>query len=267
MYGGTVPKIRPLYPYPALLLDDIKSDIGKKFIAISDLHIGFEDELSNKGITIDSSLFLQEMTDEIIQLIKFHKPDGLLLLGDVKNTIKNIGRQEWQRIPRFFQVISETTEIFLIPGNHDNNIKLLAPQCINITSIKGIVLDGVLLTHGHTMPSLMRSSIKTIVMGHLHPVFQKVGSILNGQRIWIYLKAKKNIIFPTEDGYLEIIIIPSFNRHLYGNYINSFKKSISPIIRRAMQDNALERSIAVTLDGSVVGDISILFNSPLNTNL
>ena len=58
-----------------------------------------------------------------------------------------------------------------------------------------MIIDDVLFTHGHTLPKL-QPSVRTIIMGHIHPVFFKTGSILNGQRVWIFLKFKKKLLCP-----------------------------------------------------------------------
>ena len=50
-------------------------------------------------------------------------------------------------------------------------------------SSKGIVIDDVLLTHGHSMPSENFSSVNRIIMGHIHPVFFQDDSLVNGERV------------------------------------------------------------------------------------
>jgi metallophosphoesterase superfamily enzyme len=132
------------------------------------------------------------------------------------------------------------------------------PEDINVMSTKGMVLDDTLLIHGHTMPTIAKANIKRIVMGHVHPVFLRPNSVINGQRIWIYLKIIKSAIFPDTEGDLDIIIVPAFNRYLYAINERHYTKSISPIIAKAIKSNAIKQSILISLDGSVVGDIESL---------
>ena len=94
-------------------------------------------------------------------------------------------------------------------------------------------------------------------MGHVHPVFFDVDSILNGQRVWVSIKTKKDSVFPSSSGELEIIIVPSFNRYFYATKKKQYKKSISPIIEKIK--NASSARI-VTLDGTIIGDESLLPN-------
>jgi putative SbcD/Mre11-related phosphoesterase len=227
-------------------------------MVISDLHIGFESHIYTRGITFDEMIFFDEMIRELSDLIKSNKVQALILLGDLKSTVGSISRQEWQKIPRFFKLLSEITDIYFVPGNHDSNIRFLMPENINIMSTKGMVLDDTLLVHGHTMPTTARSYIKKIVMGHIHPVFLRHNSVINGQRVWIYLKIVKEALFPASQGTLDLIILPAYNRYLYAINERRYTKSISPIIDKAIKSNAVQQALVVSLDGSIVGGIETL---------
>jgi hypothetical protein len=95
-------------------------------------------------------------------------------------------------------------------------------------------------------------------MGHIHPIFTKDDSVINGQRVWIYLKVKKETIFPNIEGMLDIIVVPTFNKFLYRiNKRDYYRKSISPIINRALKDNAIQQGLIITLLGSIVEKLHI----------
>jgi uncharacterized protein len=251
-------KISTLYPYPALAIDGIWNTKNHRYIAISDLHIGFESELCSKGITMNLSLQVDEMIKDIIKLVKIQKADGVVILGDLKNTIGSISKQEWEWIPQFFKLISESAEVYMVPGNHDSNIRFLAPKNINMISTSGLILDDTLLIHGHTMPLSVGTTIKRIIMGHMHPVFLKTSSTLNGQRVWIYLRVKKQAIWPNTREVLDIIVVPSFNKHLFSTTERGYRKSICPLIERVLKCDAVERGVVMTLDGSIIGDTDII---------
>ncbi len=206
--------IRPLYPHPALLLEEERTEIKRAYLVVSDLHLGFEAKLNLRGVMVDSKYSINMMLEELRELIKATQLDGVILLGDVKSTIRSISKQEWNEVPEFFRTLSEYANIYLIPGNHDTNIRFLIPQNVNIMSVKGMVLEETLLVHGHAMPSSARATIKRIVMGHIHPVFSRGNSVLNGRRIWLYLKVKREKIFPGTEGTLDIVIVPSFNKEV-----------------------------------------------------
>ncbi len=145
----------------------------------------------------------------------------------------------------------------LIPGNHDANIEKLVPPEVTLISSTGMILDDILLTHGHTMPSENFSHVNKIIMGHLHPVFFEEGSLINGQRVWVSIKTQKQNIFPSKQGELEITIVPSFNRYFYATHKQRYKKSISPIIEKIKKVSSAR---IVTLDGTLIGDESTIEN-------
>ena len=240
-----------MHPHAALLLEG-----KKKYVAVSDLHIGLESELGGKGITVKSSLVM-EMQDELLSLVTSEGADGLVLLGDVKNTIGSISRQEWDDVPRFFKKLSSAADVYFVPGNHDGSIRHLVPDSVNVIGSKGMVIEDTLFLHGHSLPSDVRSHVSRIVMGHLHPVFLKRGSVVYGQRVWMSLLVKKEAVF-TEQGSLEIVIVPSFNKYLYAEGRGSHR-STSPIMSRVTANpDSLQKCVVATLDGSIVGDESVL---------
>jgi len=234
---------------PALILEG-----KKKNLVVTDIHLGFENTLKSNEIFIGKNSTINETIQELSEIIDSENPDSVILLGDIKSSIKNISGSEWDEVPLFFKEIRRKCDVTLIPGNHDANIQRLVPDNISMISSMGMVEENVLLTHGHTMPSENFSHVDKIIMGHIHPVFFQEDSIMNGQRVWVSLKTEKQKIFPSKSGELEIIIVPSFNRYFYATQKQFYKKSISPIIDR------LEISSAkiVSLEGVILGDESMI---------
>ena len=235
---------------PALVLEG-----KKKSVVVSDIHIGFENSMAANQIFIGKNSSTLETIQEITQIVDDEKPDSIVLLGDIKSSIKNISKIEWDEVPIFFKEITKKCEVVLVPGNHDANIHKLVPNSVSLISSTGMVEEDILLTHGHTMPSENFSHVNRIVMGHLHPVFFQEDSILNGQRVWISIKTEKEKIFPNKTGELEITIIPSFNKYFYATTKRRNKKSTSPIVDRIR--TALSARI-VTLDGVIIGNESMI---------
>ena len=241
---------RPVPSKPALILEG-----KRKYLVVTDIHIGFESSMSANEIFIGKNSTIQETIQDLLRIIDVENPDAVILLGDVKSSIKSISKNEWDEVPMFFEKIRERCDVILVPGNHDGNIQRLIPENISLISSTGMVEENVLLTHGHTMPSGNFSHVDKIIMGHVHPVFFQEDSVVNGQRVWVSLKTQKEKIFPDKSGELEIIIIPSFNRYFYATRRKKYKKSISPIIDRIKSVSAAR---IVTLDGSIIGNESII---------
>ncbi len=234
---------------PALIVKGVK-----KNLIVTDIHIGFENSMISNEIFIGKNSTINETIQELSEIIDEEKPDSVILLGDIKSSIKNISKNEWDEVPLFFEKIKQKCDVILIPGNHDANIQKLVPDDITMISSTGMVDENVLFTHGHTMPSENFSHVEKIIMGHIHPVFFQEDSVMNGQRVWVSLKTEKKKIFPSTSGELEIIIVPSFNRYFYATHRRTYKKSTSPIIERL---EILSAKI-VSLDGIILGNESII---------
>ncbi len=235
---------------PALILEGKNTSL-----IVSDLHIGFESKFASNEIFLGKNTTIDETISSIEQLIDSSKADSLILLGDVKSSIKSISKSEWEEIPKFFKKMNEKVDTIMIPGNHDANIQRLIPEEVSLVSSIGLVLENILLTHGHVMPSENFSHVDKIIMGHVHPVFFQEDSVLNGQRVWVSIKTEKHHVFPSATGELEIIIVPSFNKYFYATQKKQYKKSISPILEKIKEYSSAK---VVTLDGSIIGDESIL---------
>ena len=235
--------------YPALMIEG-----DKKSLVITDLHLGFENTLSSNNVFLGKNKTVTEITKEIELIINKTKADSLILLGDVKSGINSITNVEWETVPVFFECITKLIDTILVPGNHDANIEKLIPNEITLAGSKGIIIDDILLTHGHTMPTENFSQVNTIVMGHIHPVFFEKESLINGERVWVSIICDKQKIFHSKSGELELIILPSFNKYFYATQKKFYKKSISPIIEKigVMQAKILR------LDGTIIGNEELL---------
>ena len=224
---------------------------SKKYLVITDIHIGFEGSMSSNKVFIGKNSSINETIQDLTEIIEDEKPNAVIILGDVKSSIKNISKNEWDEVPLFFDKIGQKCEVVLIPGNHDANIQRLVPDNVSMISSAGMIEEDILFTHGHTMPSEKFSEVNRIVMGHIHPVFFEEDSLINGQRVWITLKIKKEDIFPNRKGELDIVIVPSFNKYFYATFKKKYKKSISPIIDKI--ENILAAKI-ITLEGAIIGN-------------
>ena len=130
---------------PALLIDE--------HLVIADVHIGFESGFASGGICLGKESSARKSAQRILKMMKESKSDSLVLLGDIKSGTSKITDYEWRNVPQFFDELGDI-DIILVPGNHDGNISRLVPDTVSISSQSGVIIDGVLLTHGHAMPSV-----------------------------------------------------------------------------------------------------------------
>jgi putative SbcD/Mre11-related phosphoesterase len=257
--------VYPIYHHAALILeyeDRIKNK-KKSYLILSDLHMGFEHEFIKKGIIINSNMILNNILNDINEIAKIQKIDGIIILGDIKSSISEITPIEWNIIPTFLEQLSKNTDVLIIPGNHDANLNRLIPESIITCNSSGLVIDDTLLIHGHSLPNKVKTNINKIIMGHIHPVFVDPKSTVHGKRLWIYLKVKKESLYGLQKkGILEIIIVPTFNKYFYSSspQPRSSRISISPIINLLNNQNAILSSLIYTLEGSIIGDLTKIKN-------
>ncbi|MBE0634131.1 phosphoesterase, partial [Candidatus Bathyarchaeota archaeon] len=92
--------IKLLTPYPALM---VESD--ERVMMVADLHLGLEYELAKQGINIPYQW--NRILEELMVLLEEHRPDRLVMLGDVKHGVPSTSFQEKREIPLFFETLLE----------------------------------------------------------------------------------------------------------------------------------------------------------------
>jgi len=267
--------IKLLTPYPAVLVGHEKT----KVLVISDLHLGWEMALSERGIHVPTQTYriLNKLTD----IIKKYKPQKLLILGDIKHTVATAEMGEWQDIPEFFNKLKTLVkEIWLICGNHDGNLEPLLPENIKILPSTGAIIGDTGFLHGHRWPSPALLKCSTLIMGHIHPTvaFRDPAGFRITKQVWVKVKCNtiqltktlvskshlktENTPEETLRKYYRIrpstsqfLIMPSFNEFLGGKPLNEGKiyggKTSGPIFRSEVVN--MENAELYLLDGTFLG--------------
>ncbi len=277
--------LKLLLPYSAVLIKTART----KTLVIADLHMGWETALRAKGIHIPSQT--SKIFQKLKTLLSMHKPENLLILGDVKNTVVSAEPGEWHDIPAFFAELQPlVSNISIVRGNHDANLEALLPENIHFHPAKGTIVGNIGLFHGHSWPSPSLLVCKTLVTAHLHPVvvFRDSAGFKITKQVWIKAKcdAKKlsqillkkmkiklegtseeTIIkkYNFKPRTFQVLIMPSFNSFLGGRPINERRrrkdqkqKMIGPVLRSEAVD--LENSEIYLLDGTYLGNLDQLKN-------
>jgi len=271
----------PLIPWPALVLKQRES----KTLIIADLHLGFEYELSEIGISIPSQTL--KIQSRLLRIIKEVAPSRLILLGDVKHSVSKISIQEWKELPLFFESIQKYVDtIEVVPGNHDGDLAPLTPRSVKILSSHGVLIgneEQLGLFHGHAWPNPELLGADCLIMAHNHPVirFDDDFGYRTIRRIWVKARLNlsmlhgllsspresdlrdpdreiddKNSEKPTE--MMKLIIMPAFNEMLGGLQMNGppSKRLLGPLMRSGAID--IDNAEAYLLDGSYLGTLSHL---------
>jgi putative SbcD/Mre11-related phosphoesterase len=161
--------IYPIKDRPAL---GLRLEDGEKAVVISDLHIGFESQLAEKGVRVPPQT--QGLLNSVLNVTKDEKASRVIFVGDVKASEAKTYAEEWQDVPLFFEnLLSEGLSVDVIPGNHDGGLELMLPSGVNFHSPRGMIVklgDGskVGLFHGHAWPAPELFSAHLLVIGHNH---------------------------------------------------------------------------------------------------
>lgn len=272
--------IRLLTPHPALMVES-----GERVMLAADLHLGIEYDLAKQGINIPYQW--TRMLEELLLLLEEHKPDRLILVGDVKHGVPTTSFQEKREIPRFFEALLDAVDrVDVTRGNHDANIQRYLPEEVSLHSSKGVIIgDGfqVACLHGHAWPPPEIMAVDCVVMAHNHPtvMLNTPLGIRVTERAWVRgrcdseslatafleqdnVKTEEDPLEAFKENYLvepgspEIIIMPMFNDLLGGLPVNteSPKSLLGPIFRTDAVN--MDDFDVYTLDGTYVGKVGFL---------
>jgi len=272
--------IRLLTPWPAMLLEG-----EERVLVATDFHLGIEYELAKMGINIPYQT--ERILGELLGLVREHRPERLLLLGDIKHGVPVTSFQEKREIPRFFSALQEEVELIDVTrGNHDANIQRLAPEGVTIHPSRGFLIgEGfrVAAHHGHAWPNPRLLGADLILMGHSHPtvLLNTPLGVRISQRAWVrggcegramaraYLeqegaRAEGDPLEAFEKRYHvqvgdpQMVIMPTFNDLLGGLPVNSEapKSLLGPLLRTgAVEIGGFD---VYLLDGSFLGSVGFL---------
>lgn len=271
--------MRIVTPHPSLLL----GRPGDRTLVISDLHIGWEVQLSEQGIHIPSQM--TRMLNRLMEIIELTRPKTLVILGDVKHAVARVELEEWKDIPRFFEALAgKLSRVMVVPGNHDGNLEALTPKDVEICPSSGIMLDGVGLLHGHAWPSPSLLRCESLVMGHVHPTLFLKDSLGYGfvKQIWVkagldveemacsYLKYARiewkgvdvreafRERFGTDPKTRRLVVMPSFNDLMGGKPLNRAGSTRGEYLGPLMKLMDLKEADIHLLDGSYMGRLKLL---------
>ncbi len=136
-----------------------------KYIVAADLHVGIEEELARRGFRVP------DQTDRTLgrlrTLVSQRKPDGFVLLGDVKHQVPYAGKWEKRKVFRLLDALSEKLPVTIVSGNHDGGIEAMAPE--KVRRVGSLAVGDVGLVHGHCWPPEKLMKCKTLVLAHSHP--------------------------------------------------------------------------------------------------
>lgn len=234
-----------IYDAPALL--------HNKALILGDTHFGMEQKLRRKGIFDEQ--FSQRLFEKLEALVKKHKAERVIFLGDVKEDITMLDA----RTRDILQRLSELCSITIVRGNHDGGIE----QFLNaeVISSAGFVFDNLGLLHGHSWPAEELMRCEYLVMGHQHPMVSITDSMgkKHSEPVWVVAEPEPKKIgehYGKFNKKIKLILMPAFNP-LVGFPINFSKKErLGPLLNNKLFK--LNHALLFRLDGTCLGKLSNL---------
>ncbi|MFC1685748.1 metallophosphoesterase [Nanoarchaeota archaeon] len=160
-----------------------------KILIIGDVHIGYEEALSKRGLAIPRLQFKESMNNirEILECVG--KPEIIVINGDLKHEFGEISDQEWFETSKFLDfLIKNSSKVYLIKGNHDTILAPIAKRrgleivdytCFDlkekakkksIFDIKPQKIKSFCVLHGDKVwKDKSVNNVDLLIMGHEHP--------------------------------------------------------------------------------------------------
>lgn len=204
---------------PALILKD------ESTLVISDLHLGYEAAMSERGIFLPKVQYEKEI--KLIKNLLYLNPKRLIINGDIKYEFSETSYHEYKEVFNFLDYVkTKFKEIVVIRGNHDTFINRVMRK-FSLDVLDEIKINGYLITHGHKIPeSFSTSDWDTLIIGHEHPSIALFDELGVKEKLDCFLFGK------LIDG-RNIIVMPAFSYISSGSEINLIPKEelLSPILR------------------------------------
>lgn len=194
-----------------------------KAVIMSDVHIGYEEELAKKGVYLPSAqkrrfISIYKRSREIFGVQHF------IVSGDLKHIFFKLGTQERRDLEEIFRVMKEDgSELVVTKGNHDNYLSIITDKFDNVRLVDEVKEGELLIYHGHREADL--GGISTVVIGHEHPRVTLRDKLGVSRKMQCFLKV------PLREGQ-EAIVMPSTGTYQAGNDISLLHSNfMSPIMR------------------------------------
>ena len=212
---------------PALMIEK------ERLIAVGDLHIGMEEKFSNSGIEFPNAA--RATGREIRGICESNSANGVVFLGDVKDSIANMTKEGMDSIRTFFREL-DGINVIIAKGNHDAHIEsLIGEMGFKAEIKKEILLSECALMHGNAMPSDDAVLRKYIICGHAH-----MAAHVNGidRKAWLVAPAGGGMKehYKSYNKSIKLIAAPAFNRLIIGSRMSYETREHLPMLNNNLFD-------------------------------
>ena len=198
----------------------------KKLLILSDVHIGYESELTRKGIFVPKFHF-KELVQRLGKIVLQTQPETVIIMGDLKHEFGSISDQEWRDIIRLFDFLSKTAKkIIVVKGNHDLALgPITRKRNVELVDYYSLIVGKkkIYICHGDQVPrdiNFIRADI--IIMGHEHPAIMIRDSV-RVEKFKCFLRGRWKR--------KTLLVLPSMNPITEGTDVGS-EKLLSPFLQQ-----------------------------------
>ncbi len=212
------PGIEIVYGEPALYLRDFDA------LVIADLHLGFEEVSAEHGLFLPR-VQLKKLIKKVEKLLNLSGASKVIINGDVKHCFSKLTYQERSEVSEFIKFLRDKgLEVYITRGNHDNYISLILSK-YDIPLYEYMLINDILLIHGHEYYPMATSHVKIIIIGHEHPSISIRDELGHVTKLSCFLKV------PLKTGQ-ELVIIPALSIYALGTRVTIMRENyLSPIVR------------------------------------
>jgi len=206
--------------YPGLLLTKHDS------LVIADIHLGFESAISESGVYVPRKQ-LTKIIEILDELIEITKPARVIINGDLKHGFSRLLRQEREEIVKLIDFLRSkgVSEVIVVRGNHDNYVSLVLRD-LGVNLVDKLIIDEIMITHGHEFFDPRKYDVKTIIIGHEHPSISLRDELGIPYKFQCFLKGK----LITNH---EIIVLAHMSIYASGNSVTLDREAyLSPIVKK-----------------------------------
>ncbi len=229
--------------YPAIYFKELD------LIAISDLQIGYESHLAEKGIFVPQ-IQTRQLIKNLREISFLKNAKRLLINGDLKHEFSRPTLQEIREIKEFLEFAKNIfKEIIIVKGNHDNYILNILEEMEFPVYDPYYEEKGYCFFHGDKEIDL--PECKYLIIGHEQPmILLKHG----------FDKVKVKALLIGEYNRKTLIVLPAFSTIASGSEINVLNKDelLSPILKKCNLDNFDVYAIEERFDTFYLGKLKDL---------
>ncbi len=174
------------------------SDLGCVFLqddnsaVISDLHLGFEEEMNLRGVFLPR-MQRNHVESVVDRILDRYNPDRIIINGDFKHEFARNLPQEWDDITHFIDKYRSKVSLVFVRGNHDNFLQTILGHK-NLDMVESYETDRYFMYHGDKDRGLK----KITILGHEHPSIalrDEVGGVVK-MPAFVYNAESQVIITP-----------------------------------------------------------------------